>query len=97
MMTHAFPIPYPIGPGGKAVPIHHFELIQLRPLGEQETWGGDSGTPVVLWLDDERATFVGMHIAGGDGFSYVIPAWQLFFSGNYFGPIDDTATIRPVG
>jgi len=61
------------------VPLHHAELIvlQLRANGPP-TLSGDSGSAVLAVQADGSNIFVGMHIAGGQGLSFVLPAWQLF-------------------
>jgi len=75
------PIAYQTGEGGERY-VSHFELLKLAPLGGQTTRPGDSGSLVVLHTGS-RYTIVGMHIAGGNGFSCVLPAWQLFSPFNY--------------
>lgn len=61
------------------VPLHHAELIvlQLQP-DAAPTLSGDSGSAVLALNADGTVVLVGMHIAGGKGLSFVLPAWQLF-------------------
>lgn len=89
-MPPAFSIEY----GNPPVRIHHFELLRLK-LRAGRTLAGDSGSPVVQWRDDGRATLVGMHIAGAPGLSYVLPAWQLFDLDAYW-QAPAGASLRPV-
>ncbi|MFN3304894.1 MAG: hypothetical protein ACK44A_14405 [Roseateles sp.] len=89
-MPPAFSIEY----GDPPLRIHHFELLRLK-LRAGRTLPGDSGSPVVHWNDDGRATLVGMHIAGAPGLSYVLPAWQLFDLDAYW-QAPAGASLRPV-
>lgn len=57
---------------------------------------GDSGSPVVAWIEDRRCTLVGMHIAGDGGLSYVLPAWYLFFPGSYSETLPEDCQIVPI-
>lgn len=77
--------------------VQHQELLRLQILGSDQTLEGDSGSAVVCWLDNEKCCLLGMHIAGDatQGFSYAIPAWQLFDRRNYFGTLDGVSGFRP--
>ena len=48
---------------------------------KESTKKGDSGSPVVS--DIKGGMLLGMHIAGGDDLTFMIPAWQLFNPSNY--------------
>lgn len=78
--------------------VQHRELLQFTPLGGGKTLPGDSGSAIVCWLTDTTCCLLGMHIAGHEieGFSYAIPAWQLFDPRNYAGTLDGASRFRPV-
>ena len=71
-------------PYSRIGPVRHAKLIeaQVRPA----TIGGDSGSPAVTRLSG--GVLLGMHIAGGRGLSYLIPAWELLAPANYGRPND---------
>jgi hypothetical protein len=78
------------------VSICHYELVHLKCLEDSPAIPGDSGAPVVAWIDGERCTIVGMHIAGEGLLTQAIPAWQLFWPGNYSGTLPANSRIDPV-
>lgn len=69
-------------PGKSRLVLHSVLELQLEP--GHATLGGDSGSPVVVPVDDGYV-FVGMHIAGNIEAStaWVIPAWELFDPARY--------------
>jgi hypothetical protein len=77
--------------------IHPGWLVDLELLSEP-TAPGDSGSPVVVELENDGFTLVGMHIARSDHpdgtfSSVIIPAWQLFEADRYKSGI---AAIEPI-
>jgi hypothetical protein len=95
-VLHTLPVSYSTPTGG-LFSIQHYELVRLQCMDGAATIGGDSGSPVVAWTEDDRCTLLGMHIAAGDGgFAFIIPAWQLFHAGNYSGTLPADAVIGPV-
>ncbi len=91
-------IAYQVRRGGRRfeVLLHHAELIvlQLRP-GTPPTLLGDSGSAVLAVNPDGSNVFVGMHIAAGQGVSFVLPAWQLFDPARWSALPDDTVALVP--
>jgi len=89
------PLSYLISHGGLRIRawIHLEWAIALKFSGTH-TQNGDSGSAVIYPRDDGSCTFIGMH-AGltGDGYSVVIPAWQLFDGERYTPRL---TSIRPV-
>src|ERR1019366_10224773 len=83
----------PYGEDPDLMMIRMFDLLEFSFAGDTQTKPGDSGSPVVLWLPDGTCTFVGMHVAGDDRHSYVLPAWQIFTPGNYSGSLQADAVI----
>lgn len=71
-------IPYNDSSGLANLTIRHKTII----TSFANTAPGDSGSPVVT---KDRETLLGMHIAGGDGRAFMIPAFELFNAGNYYG------------
>jgi hypothetical protein len=97
-----FPLSYPIrfAGGSTVVDVHQrellvFETLQDCPLLEE----GDSGSAVVTWRADGRATLAGMFIASKDSHprrAYVLPAWQIFLKlANWFALPPGTTRITP--
>lgn len=87
-----FPINY--APEGQVFNIHHQELLRFTILGEP-TLDGDSGSAVYLWHRGETLMLLGMHISIKDGFSHVIPVWELLNARNYTG-LQETDTLIPL-
>jgi hypothetical protein len=90
----AFLVNYEL-PKGDTMPVHHRELIRMQCIGGM-TVRGDSGSPVVAWIEEKRCALLGMHIAGDGALSYVLPAWYLFFPGSYSGTLPEDSEIVPV-
>lgn len=89
---HAYSIQYE-NSDGEVMLVQHWMVIHLQCPDEQEPLHGDSGAPVVMWLDGERCTFVGMHIAGEGRLSHVLPAWALMFPGSYLGTLSNESQL----
>lgn len=77
--------------------VSHWELLKFAIANERVPLGGDSGSPVVCWLDDGTCTLAGMHIAGREDepVSLAIPSWQLFEVDNYLA-LPRATRIRPI-
>lgn len=77
--------------------VSHWELLKFSIANGRVPLPGDSGSPVVTWLDDGTCTLVGMHIAGraGEAMSLAIPSWQLFEVDNYLS-LPSATRIRPI-
>lgn len=71
-------IPYEDSSGLENLTIWHRIIISSFA----NTAPGDSGSPVVT---KDGETLLGMHIAGGGGMAFMIPAFELFNAGNYYG------------
>jgi len=70
--------------------VQHAMLIesQVAPA----TLAGDSGSPAVTHISG--GMLLGMHIAGGRGLSYLIPAWQILAPANYKRPNDSWKLVN---
>lgn len=75
--------------------VHHEELVEVECLGADSTIGGDSGSLVVMWLDNQHCTIVGMHVSGSGPFARMLPAWHVFDAARYNG-LAPGASIQPV-
>lgn len=76
-----FRIPYQL-PGGGTIAASHELLLRGRPSVPIRP--GDSGSPALATPSGQR--LVGMLIASGETYAYVIPAWQLLSPLNYGRP-----------
>lgn len=98
-LGNAFAFDYPVRVHGirQFCSVSHWELLKLSVANHRVPLAGDSGSPVVMWNDDDSCTLVGMHIAGagGEPVSYAIPSWQLFNIDNYEA-LPSSARIRPI-
>lgn len=91
MAPQELTIDYQIRSRGEAlkVAIRHRELIRVRVLDAcPPPQSGDSGSAVVSWWPDGSMVLIGMFIAshaapGRERVCYVLPAWQLFDTGNW--------------
>jgi hypothetical protein len=68
---------YPV-PGGDPIAIQHAALVE----SDAQVIPGDSGSPVI---SNDGAQFLGMNIYGGNGMSFMIPAYSLLDASNYSG------------
>ncbi len=75
-------IPYEAGSSLARISVWHRRIIRWICGGNVSTRGGDSGSPVV---SPDGTTLLGMHIAGGGGFAYMIPAADLLNPAHYYG------------
>ena len=80
----------------------HYERVGyvVHPLLiESEVWPhtqrGDSGSPVTS--DPDGGTFLGMHIAGNGCCGFMIPAFDLIYSGNFeaIDPSEEFVIVNP--
>ena len=60
--------------------VYHNTLIEM--LADQITAGGDSGSPVT---NEAGNILMGMHIAGSGRKAFMIPAFELLWTGSYPG------------
>lgn len=74
-------IPYDVGSSLSKVSVWHRRIVRWTCVTSQ-TFAGDSGSPVV---SEDGVTLLGMHIAGGDGYAYMIPASDLLNPAFYYG------------
>jgi len=65
-------------PGGGVVRVQHSVLVE----SDAETQPGDSGSPVI---SADGTKLLGMNIWGGQGISFMIPAYSLLATENYSG------------
>jgi hypothetical protein len=85
----------------QTVAIRHRELVRLRVLDAcPPPHSGDSGSAVVSWWPDGSMVLTGMFIAshgapGRERVCYVLPAWQLFDTGNWSGLPLGTGVVIP--
>ena len=77
------PLTYVFESPGKSKLVLH-SVLELQLEHGHTTMGGDSGSPVVVPVEDGHV-FVGMHIAGNIEActAWVIPAWELFDPARY--------------
>lgn len=81
-----------VGGVRKTIVIYQRRLIDLRFVRGRAV-AGDSGSPVVVMAADGGYTLAGMHLAGSDTHSVMLPAWQLFQPRLYGARV---SSIRPV-
>lgn len=85
----------------QTVAIRHRELVRLRVLDAcPPPLSGDSGSAVICWWPDGSMVLTGMFIAshgapGRERVCYVLPAWQLFDTGNWSGLPPGTGMVIP--
>ena len=83
------------GPVAQIRQVYHAELLGFTAVDSGKPIKGDSGSPIVVRRDDGTMTLVAMHIGGGNGMSWAIPAWRLFDVSNW-AQYPEGASVEPI-
>lgn len=86
LLERAFALFYDVRRGATRTEawLYHEGLVKLEVEGPLVPLAGDSGSAVVIPNGDGSATLIGLYIGGKGAAAYIIPAWELLDTRNYW-------------